>query len=341
MAVNYKAFDQEKTGLAPSVEVKDFYSREMLYVARNNTVLYPFASRKALPAGNSKTIRWLRDNTLENLGELEEMTPPVGQTPTEDSVITSVKLYGDIVKVSDEVQLTYKNDQLKRWQRELQKAVYQTKDALAESVLTTPSNLWAFSTTPDSDVDTTYDGSTYSDITSAPTPTGLKYVVQQLRNNLAPEITDTSMTSDLTNTQGIFSGYVMVIPRQAWSTITGLTGFVGIQDYPKDNAIKWSSGEIGAFPEIGLRVVVSDNMELITDSADSGTDTDAYPFVFMGEEAFGAVDIDGGSMKNYIHPVNEADKSDPLAQMGIVGVKFWDAYTILNQDFIVCVHGLL
>jgi N4-gp56 family major capsid protein len=65
-----------------------------------------------------------------------------------------------------------------------------------------------------------------------------------------------------------------------------------------------------------------------------GTNVDVYPFIMVGEDAWGQLTLRGlESLDPTYIPPGVKDKSDPLGQRGYVGAKFYMACTMLNEGW--------
>ncbi len=90
-----------------SAEMKTFYSKDLIELAKANLVHAQFAEHKSLPRNGGKIIEWRKwSNFKKALKPLEEGVTPNGHTLAVSTVSKKVEQFGDYSSVSDVLSLT-------------------------------------------------------------------------------------------------------------------------------------------------------------------------------------------------------------------------------------------
>jgi N4-gp56 family major capsid protein len=133
--------------------------------------------------------------------------------------------------------------------------------------------------------------------------------------------------------------FIVFVHTDAVADIRTLTGFVPVEEYGTFKPIH--DMEIGAcedFRFIKSPVLVpfygagSATLNSMLSSGVSGASVDVYPFIVIGEDAWGQVALKG---MNAIKPVtlkaSTTNHANPLGQFGFVGASTWFAAVRLNE----------
>ena len=119
-----------------------------------------------------------------------------------------------------------------------------------------------------------------------------------------------------------------------------LAGFVKVAEYGSRKVVSpYEIGSVENFrfitspelaPYLGLGAAVGATGLLSA----GGTNVDVYPFIVVGENAWGQLALRGADSidPTYIPPGTK-DKSDPLGQRGYIGAKFWMTCVLLNEGW--------
>ena len=103
--VNLNVETTDSAGL--SAEMKTFYSKDLIELAKANLVHAQFAEHKSLPKNGGKIIEWRKwSNFKKALKPLEEGVTPDGKTLTVDTIAKKVEQFGAYSSVSDVLSLT-------------------------------------------------------------------------------------------------------------------------------------------------------------------------------------------------------------------------------------------
>ena len=99
------AYSESNAGL--SAEMKTFYDKTLIELAKPNLVFDRFAQKRPIPAGGGKTIEFRRFNSLPKaLSPITEGVTPTGSKLTVTPVTATVDQYGDYVELTDMLELT-------------------------------------------------------------------------------------------------------------------------------------------------------------------------------------------------------------------------------------------
>ena len=103
--VNLNTETTGSTGL--SAEMKTFYSKDLIELAKANLIHAQFAEHKSLPKNGGKIIEWRKwSNFKKALKPLEEGVTPSGHTLAVETINKKVEQFGDYSSVSDVLSLT-------------------------------------------------------------------------------------------------------------------------------------------------------------------------------------------------------------------------------------------
>ena len=90
-----------------SAEMKTFYDKTLIELAKPNLVFDRFAQKRPIPAGGGRTIEFRRFNSLPKaLNPITEGVTPTGSKLTVTPVTATVDQYGDYVELTDMLELT-------------------------------------------------------------------------------------------------------------------------------------------------------------------------------------------------------------------------------------------
>jgi len=120
-----------------------YLSAKLLEVAELNVLLDQFGVKEPLPAGSSKTIRFVREEKLPvsaSPTQLTEGIPPDARGITLNQVEATAEQYGDLVRISDLAELTAKHDVVQRTIYMLGLQAAELYDQLINSMVSLKSN---------------------------------------------------------------------------------------------------------------------------------------------------------------------------------------------------------
>lgn len=255
-----------------------------------------------------------------------------GVTPTADTLVpqditVTLKQYGCLYQLTDVVADTYEDDVPAEMKKQVGERTGLVREMIRYGVLKACTNVF-------------YAGgvSTRATVASKITLTLLRKISRNLQANHAKRITGVLDASPKIATRPVEAAYVVFVHIDAEADIRDLPGFKHITEYGSRTPI--SPHELGSCEN--FRFVTSPELApYVGAGADIGatglsgtTKVDVYPFIMVGEDAYGQVALRGVDALDptYI-PTGQKDKSDPLGQRGYVGAKFYMECTMLNEGW--------
>ncbi len=296
-----------------SKDQKEYYDGELLRNTNPNLVYAQFGKKVSLPQNNGKHVRWRR---LKPYGPattpLQEGITPVGNKPQIDNVEATVEQYGDYTVITDRVKMESIDPMVIELTREHGNQGALTIDTVTRDELMTGTNVVY---APKSDGTEVLTRKTL-DITCNLTPNLISKCKTILKKNKA---------------QTIGTDYIGIIHPDLEHDVTTHTDFIDVVKY-KDNE-KIYNGEIGKL--YGVRFVVTPQGKIWKDTT-CPDDLAVFGVLFIGADAYGTVQMDGGNMEMIIKQVGSSGVDDALNQRGSVGWKVTGYATkILNELNIV------
>jgi len=308
------AFDSANT-LAP--EMKTFYDTDLLTNAKPAMVHAQFGRKQSIPKGRGKTIEWRKFNTLANAGVLTEGVIPTGQKLGVSTLTDSVDQYGTYVSVSDQLELTAVDPVILEANTELAASAGRTQDELVRNdLITGTSVIYAQKVVSGAKTDVTSRAGL--DATAKLTPDTVNRAATFLKKNNAPTIN---------------GDYVAIIHPSVTYDLRSSEEWIDVHKYAATTEI--FEGEIGKLH--GVRFVETTQAKVLTGtSCPSGLAV--YCTLFLGKEAYGVVDVEGGGLQMIVHNKHEA--GGPLDQFSTIGYKLMtNGAKILYEDRMVRVES--
>jgi len=329
------AYTGDKTAFsAPndlSSAMKTYYDTELLENARPNFVHAQFARKQALPKGRGKKVEWRKWNTLADASALQEGVIPTGQKFGQSSMVGAILQYGTYVTVSDQLELHSIDDVILGATEELGASAGTTQDKLVRDVLAAGTNVQYADKIGTGDVHTAVTTRSGMDTTSRLTPTEVNKAVTTLKKQHVPTIN---------------GKYVAIIHPSVAYDLRQSKEWIEAHKYA--SVTELFNGEIGELH--GVRFIETTEAKIWNNStcpvktaAGSGgtpaaTYYSVYSTLFLGKDAFGMIDPEGGSLEMIIKTRREV--GGPLDQFSTLGYKFSTATKILYQERMLRVESL-
>ena len=302
-------------------------------IPKNNgkTVVY----RRYLPFGgattNANTInRW----SVTAAGhELTEGTTPTADTLTPQDITVTLKQYGCLYEVTDQVVDTYEDDVPAEMKKQCGERVGLVREMIRYGIVKAGTNAF-------------YSGGTSrATVDEKLTLTVLRKVSRNLQANHAKRITSILAPSPNIGTLPVEASYLVFCHSDCEADIRDMAGFKHVSEYGSRKPIH--EQEIGSVEN--FRFITSPELAPYADAgaligttglfSTTGTNLDVYPVIVCGEDAWGQVALRGGdSLDPTWIPPGQKDKSDPLGQRGYVGAKFYMQATMLNEGWAAVVE---
>lgn len=305
-------------GLSP--EMKTYYDKSLIIEAQAKLVHAQFGQKRPIPKNGGKQSEFRRFASLPKATEplTEGVTPP-GKELGVSKVTAELSQYGDYVKLSDVVQLTAIDPILDETVVLVGQQGGLTLDTVVRNVLNSGTNVF--------------------------------YAPKVAADGTVTEITDRAdLTEDCQLTCDVVDQVVANLRAQNAPTIDGY--YVSIihpyaaYDLKKDPA--WRKpheycdpeyiykGEIGEYG--GVRFVDTSEAKIFSgEGCPEGLGV--FSTLFMGANAYGVTEIEGGNMQTIVKQLGSGGTSDPLNQRGTAGWKAMLTAEILIVNYLTRVES--
>jgi N4-gp56 family major capsid protein len=323
-------------------------AQDMLAHAQPITVLGDFGTQRQMPQNSTDTLVFRRTlpfaattagTTLEGSQryvatpnitptafQLGEGATPNANTISFQDVTVTLQQYGLLFKFSSKVELLYEDD----IPGEMVKL---TGETLAEVLELVRYGVLKAGTT------VIYtNGSTRSGITSPVSLNALRKAARTLESNRAKRVTSRLAPGVDFGTRAIQPAFLVFIHTDAIADVRNLPGFTKVEEYGTFKPIH--DMEIGACED--FRFVKSPLLAPFLASgatvgstgmlSQGGSNVDVYPFLVIGEDAWGQVALKGfNAIKPTVLRSGDINHANPLGQYGYVGASTWFNAVRLNE----------
>lgn len=306
-------------------------------------VIEKFGEQKPLPKNETKTIKMRRYYLTGGTGGYSGVTPtagyniplattaltegttPAGTTVDFKDYSVDVAQYGNWTGFTDFIMDTHEDYPavVREFNDLLSEQAAVTKETLVYNVLKAGTNVFYANGTQRTDVNTP--------ITLAL----IRKVTRALKNQNTMKITSVLASTPAFNTQPVEAAFVCLVHPNVENDIRNIDGFIPVKNYAMGKAYE---GEIGTVEDV--RFVSSTVFTAFPDAggldgdvvlSTTGTNADVYPLIFLGKNAFSVIPLRGMNTAQMYVVYPKATESDPLAQRGTVGYKFYHASIITND----------
>lgn len=319
------AYTGDKTAFsAPndlSSTMKTYYDTELLENARPNLIHAQFARKQPLPKGRGKSVEWRKWNTLADAPALQEGVIPTGQKFGQSSMTSAIVQHGTYVTVSDQLELHAIDNVILGATEELGASAGTTQDKLVRDTLAAGKNVQYCDKVSAAGEHTKVESRAEMDKTSRLTPTEVNKAVTTLKEQKAPKID---------------GKYVAIIHPSVTFDIRENKDWIEAHKYADVRPL--FDGEIGELH--GVRFVETTEAKVWCDSTcptKTGGNLCVYSTLFLGKDAFGMIDPEGGGLEMIIKSKEQA--GGPLNQFSTIGYKFSTATKILYPERMVRVES--
>lgn len=322
-----------------------FSVAEFLKRAIPMLVIEKFGEQKPLPKNETKTIKMRRYFLTGGQGgysgvttgtttyaiplattPLTEGTTPAGTTVDFKDYSVDVAQFGNWTGFTDFIMDTHEDYPavVREFNDLLSEQAAVTKETLTYNVLKAGTNVFYANGTARTDVNTP--------ITLAL----IRKITRALKNQNTMKITSVLASTPAFNTQPVEAAFVCLVHPNIENDIRNIDGFIPLKQYAMGKAFE---GEIGTVEDV--RFVSSTVFTAFPDAggldgdvvlSTTGTNADVYPLIFLGKNAFATIPLRGMNTAQMYVVYPKATESDPLAQRGTVGYKFYHA-SIITNDF--------
>lgn len=308
-------FDGVNT-LSPGM--KTYYDTELLENARSELIFAQFGRKQKLPANHGRTVEWRKWNTLPDAKALQEGVIPTGEKMGMTTLTASLEQYGMFVAITDLLDLHYVDNVLLGATEELGASAGETKDKLVRNVLIQGTNKMFCDTVG-------ADGAKTS-------PTGYSQMSAS-NNRLTPDMVNKAATwLKKCKAPKINGKYIAVIHPSVSYDLRSSPEWIEAHKYAATTEI--FNGEIGELHNV--RFIETTNAKITEQTLNGGTGM-VYTSIFLGKDAYGIIDPEGGSMEMIVK--SRVQAGGPLNQYSTAGYKFEDCTKILYPERMLLVES--
>ncbi len=292
-----------------SKQMKTFYNKVLIKNALPNMVHDQFGQKKPIPQNNGRTIEFRRLNPFaKTTTPLTEGVTPDGQNLEWGSVSATVRQYGDYVTTSDMLNMTSVDYNIAEAARVLGDQAGSSLDSIVKEVLNAGTNVQYG------------DGSKTSRATIGANDV---LTVQAVKR--------AATTLKRMNAKKIDGDYVAIIHPDVAYDLMNDSAWEALNTYNPKNVF---AGEIGRL--YGVRFVETSDAKVFEGAGANAIDV--YSTLFLGADAYGTSEIEGGGLEMIIKPKGSAGTADPLNQRSSMGWKASKTACILTEAFMVRVE---
>lgn len=310
---------QTTTDPGMSAEMKMFYNKNLIKMARPNLVHDQFGQKKPIPKNNGKEVEFRKYDSLPKADTpLTEGVTPKGQKMNVTTISAVVKQYGDFIPLSDMLIMTT-----------LDNNIIEATDLLGDQ-----------------------SGRTLDSITRDVLAGGTNVMYAGGKESRAELAEGDMLTVDMCfraaallkgmNAKKINGSYVGIIHPYVAYDIMSSPEWIDVQKYSNATAI--FEGEIGKIA--GIRFVESTEAKIWKSEEDNcpthqveevNVPYAVFSTLFIGADAYGVTEIESGGLQTIIKQLGAGD--DPLNQRATVGWKATKTAERLVEQYMVRVES--
>jgi len=327
----------------------------MLEHAQPITVLGDFGTQREMPQNSTDTLVFRRtlpfgasavgttiegtaryqgtpDITASNFVLAEGVTPNANTISFQD-VSVQLQQYGVLFKYSSKVEQLYEDDIPGEMVKLTGETLAEVMEMVRYGVLKAGSTVIYTN------------GSSRSAVNTAISLNSIRKAARTLESNRSRRVTSRLAPGVNFGTRAVQPAYVVFVHTDAVSDIRNLPGFTRVEEYGSFKPIH--DREIGACED--FRFISSPLLKSFL-GAGSGTlngmlsvgtsNVDVYPFIIIGEDAWGQVALKGMSaIKPVVLKASQTNHANPLGQFGYVGASTWFATVRLNDAWMARIEA--
>lgn len=287
--------------------------------------------RRYLPYGAANTNWDTRNRPAADpvAHELTEGVTPTADTLVPQDISVTIKQYGCLYQLTDQTADTYEDDVPAEMKKHCGERIGLVREMIRYGILKACTNVYYAG-----------GGSTRASVNSKITLNLLRKVSRNLQANHAKRITGILAPSVDIATQPVEAAYLVFVHTDAEADVRDLQYFKHISEYGNRKPVSpYEIGSVENFrfitsPELAPYGAAGAAVGTTGLSSTAGVNVDVYPFIVVGEDAWGQLTLRGAdSLDPTYIPPGQKDKSDPLGQRGYVGAKFYMACTMLNEGW--------
>jgi N4-gp56 family major capsid protein len=327
----------------------------MLEHAQPITVLGDFGTQREMPQNSTDTLVFRRTlpfgasaagTTIENTSRyvgtpditasnfvLAEGVTPNSNTISFQDVSVELQQYGVLFKYSSKTEQLYEDDIPGEMVKLTGETLAEVMEQVRYGVLKAGSTvIYA-------------NGSSRSAVNTAISLNAIRKAARTLESNRARRVTSRLAPGVNFGTRAVQPAYVVFCHTDAVSDIRNLPGFTRVEEYGSFKPIH--DREVGACEDFRfvssplLKSFLASGSATINGMLSVGAaNVDVYPFIVIGEDAWGQVALKGMSaIKPVVLKASQTNHANPLGQFGYVGASTWFATVRLNDAWMARIEA--
>jgi len=328
----------------------------MLEHAQPITVLGDFGTQREMPQNSTDTLVFRRTlpfgastsgTTIENSSRyvgtpditasnfvLAEGVTPNSNTITFQDVTVQLQQYGVLFKYSSKTEQLYEDDIPGEMVKLTGETLAEVMELVRYGVLKAGSTV------------VYTNGSSRSAVNTAISLNAIRKAARTLESNRCRRVTSRLAPGVNFGTRAVQPAYVVFCHTDAVSDVRNLPGFTRVEEYGTFKPIH--DREIGACED--FRFISSPLLKSFAAAGASvgssgmlsvgASNVDVYPFIVIGEDAWGQVALKGMSaIKPVVLKASQTNHANPLGQFGYVGASTWFATVRLNDAWMARIEA--
>lgn len=294
-------------------EVRTYFDRLLLTLARPYYIYDMFAQKRTIPLNSGDQMVFRRYSTLSAATvPIQDGSTPPGDALSVTDFSTQIKWYGNFVVITDQVQFTVQDRVLNESTRVLSLQLGLTIDTLIRNMMVaTASSILASNGV---------NNGTPTEITTA----DIKTAVRALRLGNARLMTKPIPGENRFATSPVRSSYWGFMDVSIQNDLEACADFLSAANYP--NPMDALEAEWGSTNNV--------RWLLSTNGYSTSAATPVWSNIILGQEAYGVVKLGSKEAEFIVKPLGSSGTSDPLNQRGSVGYKYPFATRLLNDNWI-------
>lgn len=295
------------TQVDPAVGI--FYERVLLQPNFPKYIHNRFAQKSSIASKSGQTKKWRRySRYAAATTPLTEGITPNGHKQSKVDLLATASQYGDFAIITDVVDLTVEDPNITIEVERQGDQMMNTQDVLTRDVLVNSASSLTCS-----------NGNPVGTLLNA---TDIKAARQILRSGDAEVLTSLVKAGTGQGTSPIRPSYFAMMHSDLENDLELVSGFKHVANYAAQQGVDVS--EVGSVD--GIRFLMSTQGAVTSGS---------YSIPIIAKNAYGVVDINGGTAKSIVKGLGSAGTADPLDQRTTVGWKMWQVARILNDANII------
>ena len=292
-----------------SPEMKIFYDKNLIRLASPKMIHDQFGQKRPIPGGNGKTIEFRQFKALPAIPanmELVEGITPTGQNYGVTAKYAAIKQYGGYICISDMLNLTAYDPQMKEIMDMLAEQAGKVSDIITRDIIQAGTNVM-------------YAGGKTS---RAALTANDKLTIRDLRK--------AARLLKRVDCPTIDGAYVAVVHPDVVFDLMDDDAWVDANHYAGSQRI--FDGEIGKM--YGIRFVESSMAKIWKPAS-----VPVYGTLLLGRNAYGVTSLNGGGIETIVKQLGSGGSADPLNQRSTCGWKLNKTAKILTEEYMVRIES--